>query len=832
MKTLVSKTQKSTVPLKEREEEINDSLIVAQTSDNNLDLEKQDKIFLEEDSVENIDLENKNTKIDPIKTIINDLDVEKLIEEEATAAGLGGAGGADNGHGFVVLGRINEGVDPINYEFQFNPTDPIETIRGTGDPLTEDITPIEPDPIIPKDPNTLLDGDETIGGIYNTLIQGNLLENTEKQDGETYSITEFTINGNSYTPGDPVIIENIGTFNVGSNGDWSFSPNQDYEGAIPVLTYTVFDGDMYNNSTLTISDILAPVLPPDPILPTVGLDLEVDPGLEKLEGNSTNSNSIAVILTGTDGSSYTFNPIVNSDGSWSVDLTDIVFNKDISYVATATATNNDGTATATDIDSYTVIVPPDPILPTVGLDLEVDPGLEKLEGNSTNSNSIAVRLTGTDGSSYTFNPIVSSDGSWSVDLSDIIFNKDIVYVATATATNNDGTATATDIDSYTVIVPPDNTLVDDDENVAGIFNTTVSGNLLDNTEKQVGESYSITEFTINGVTYQPGNTVNISNVGMFTLNGIGDWSFTPIHGYEGPVPIVEYKVFDGDLSDPSTLTITDISGPEVNYNLGDWFISQSGNDNTTQYFDLIEGDSKKSSMDFNVQIKGESDAIPEGAIVKIAFDITGSANVNEDFTLDVDSNFYNVNYFIENNQLIVELSGGSGSLNGLPLSVTVNAIGDNDFRTESFTMDISNISLILEDGREINSGSWETNDSINFNIISPTTEFEATSDIDTLGNQESFGVEIFSWGTRELQNQEDIVLNFNSGDKLDFQDLLATSNHTFDFNATNSDNGTLITVTDMSSPETLVQEILLTNYFAEDLSKLVTDLRTTGSYEA
>jgi len=321
-------------------------------------------------------------------------------------------------------------------------------------------------------------------------------------------------------------------------------------------------------------------------------------------------------------------------------------------------------------------------------------------------------------------------------------------------------------------------------------------------------------------------------VGLFTLDSIGEWSFTPAHGYEGPVPIVEYKVFDGELYDLSTLTITDIIGPEVNYNLGNWFIAQSGNDNIEQYYNLVEGDKQKSSMDFNIQIKGEADEIPDGARVRISFDITGSAQVDEDFILSVDSNFYNTYYFTDNNKLIVELSGGSDPLNGIPFSVKISTIGDSDTLTETVSMDISKVTLILEDGREINSGSWETNDSINFNIISPTTEFEGTSNIDTLGNQDSFGVEIFSWGTREIQNQEDIVLSFNSGDKLDFKDLLSNSKHIFNFDATNSDNGTMITVTDMSNQEPLVQEILLNNYFAEDLSKLVTDLRTTGSYEA
>lgn len=662
------------------------------------------------------------------QTVIQPNDFNALIEEEATAAGLTSGDGEGGGHSFVDINRIVEVVPTASYDFPLNPTGVPPTITGESVLVQPTVTSVNA-PEEPVIPNTLVDDNEFAQGLFNTTINGNLLDNTERQVGETYSVTEFIINGVTYTSGSSVNIADVGTIIVNTNGDWSFTPNDGYEGPVPVVNYQVFDGDLYDNSTLTISEIRD--LTPS-ILPTVSVDLEVDPGMEKLVGNYTNADTVFVSISGSDGSSQ-------------------------GYMATL------------------------------------------------------------------------YNGNWSVDLTSVIFSEDVIYTANAIATNKYGIANASDIDSYTIIEPP-NTLLDGDETAIGLFNTTISGNLLDNTEKQAGETYSVTQFTIDGITYQASNSALIEGVGTITVNENGDWLFTPNHGYEGPVPIVEYKVYDGDLYDDSKLTITDISTTPIEYNFGNWFIAQLGNNNTTQYYTLVEGDNQKATQDFEVQVQGQSDPIPNGAYIQVTFDISGTATVGDDFTLSVDSKFYDVIYTVEDEQLIVNLSGGSGPLNGLPFSVTVEAVGDNDISSETLTMDISNVKLLLEDGRELTTGAWESNDSINFNIVSPVTEVAATANIDIMGNTTSYGAEVFSWDVKSIENQQDLVLSFNKGDKLDFSDLLSKQDHQVNFDVTESESGTLVTVTDVAVGDTTIQEILLSDYFAPDIPKMVNDLRNTGSY--
>ncbi len=693
----------------------------------------------------NQEVEQKAEKPQDAKsqTVISELNVEQILEEEAPAAGLAG-GGEGEGHSFVVLGRILEEVSPVSYDYPINPAGTSETITGdvigVAQEAVVDETVIQEEPQPPEPPNppnppfnTLVDGNEEVEGIFNTTISGNLLDNTERQEGETYIINSFTVNGVSYNTGTPAEIAGVGNILIQENGQWSFTPNKGYEGSVPVVEYNVFDGDLTDNSTLTIGDIVKDV--DEVILPTLSIDLEVDPGAEKLVGNYTNADSITVTLTGDDGSSYELAGVLNSDGTWYADISLITFEEDVSYKAQAIAQNEDGIAEAFDIDLFT-------------------------------------------------------------------------------------------------IEPPPNTLADDNENVIGLFNQTISGNLLDNTEKQVGEIYTVTEFIINGQTHAAGNTVDIPNVGNIFIDTNGEWSFTPNHGYVGAVPLITYTVFDGELYDNSTLTINEITAEPYDYSFGNWFIAQSGND-SNQFYNLIEGNKQNSEMDFNVQIKGQADPIPNGAHLEVVFDITGTATVNEDFNLDVTSKFYDVDYRVEGNQLIVDLSGGDGgNLNGLPFEVTISTIPDSDTAIESSTLEMSEVKLILEDGRELYGDTWETNDSINFNINSPEVEIAATSNIDVMGDSNAIGSETFSWDAKSVANHQDTVISFNEGDKLDFHDLLSSQNHQIDFSVNEVENGTLITISDTTPSDTVVQEILLNNYFAPSVSEMATQLKTTGSYEA
>jgi hypothetical protein len=153
----------------------------------------------------------------------------------------------------------------------------------------------------------------------------------------------------------------------------------------------------------------------------------------------------------------------------------------------------------------------------------------------------------------------------------ITINADGSYTFTPTA-NYNGTLplieyTATDANggsdvgalNITVTAVNDAPIAVDD--VVGINeNTSVSGNVLtDGTDDSDvdGNTLTVTEFKINGISYNPGTTVSIPGVGSVFVTTTGSYTFTPTAGYTGSVPNIDYTISDGNGgSDVGRLSIT------------------------------------------------------------------------------------------------------------------------------------------------------------------------------------------------------------------------------------------------------------------------------------
>jgi hypothetical protein len=100
-----------------------------------------------------------------------------------------------------------------------------------------------------------VDANETVTTLENNPISGNVLTNASDVDGDPLSVTTFTLAGNNttYTASQTANITNVGTLQISSNGGYTFTPVQNYDGAVPVATYTVSDGKGgTDTSTLTI----------------------------------------------------------------------------------------------------------------------------------------------------------------------------------------------------------------------------------------------------------------------------------------------------------------------------------------------------------------------------------------------------------------------------------------------------------------------------------------------------------------------------------------------------------------------------------------------------
>ncbi len=95
-----------------------------------------------------------------------------------------------------------------------------------------------------------VDGNETNTTNEDTTLTvadgatGDLLNNATDADGNPLTITAFSVAGQvgPFTVGSPFLISGVGTLTINANGSYTFVPTTNYNGSVPVITYTVSDG--------------------------------------------------------------------------------------------------------------------------------------------------------------------------------------------------------------------------------------------------------------------------------------------------------------------------------------------------------------------------------------------------------------------------------------------------------------------------------------------------------------------------------------------------------------------------------------------------------------
>jgi CshA-type fibril repeat protein len=106
-----------------------------------------------------------------------------------------------------------------------------ENVMGT---ININVTPVNTAPFASEDISS---------GIEDTPVSGNVLTNDSDLEGNTLSVTEYTINGANYLVGSMATIPGVGTFVLLANGTYTFTPNANYNGTVPEITYTISDGN-------------------------------------------------------------------------------------------------------------------------------------------------------------------------------------------------------------------------------------------------------------------------------------------------------------------------------------------------------------------------------------------------------------------------------------------------------------------------------------------------------------------------------------------------------------------------------------------------------------
>ncbi|MGB3431929.1 retention module-containing protein [Achromobacter sp.] len=81
---------------------------------------------------------------------------------------------------------------------------------------------------------------------------GNVLTGAVDVDNDTLTITTFTVNGAKYAAGNTAYLAGMGSVLVNADGSYTFTPDSNWNGDVPQVTYTATDGTTTISSTLDI----------------------------------------------------------------------------------------------------------------------------------------------------------------------------------------------------------------------------------------------------------------------------------------------------------------------------------------------------------------------------------------------------------------------------------------------------------------------------------------------------------------------------------------------------------------------------------------------------
>ncbi|MBT1926635.1 tandem-95 repeat protein [Enterobacter hormaechei subsp. hoffmannii] len=84
----------------------------------------------------------------------------------------------------------------------------------------------------------------------------------------------------------------------------------------------------------------------------------------------------------------------------------------------------------------------------------------------------------------------------------------------------------------------------------------IPGLLLDTSSDADGDTLTVTDFTVNGTTWQSGETANLAGYGSLTITSDGSVTFIPVADWNGNVPVVTYTATDGRDNGSVTSTLT------------------------------------------------------------------------------------------------------------------------------------------------------------------------------------------------------------------------------------------------------------------------------------
>ncbi|WP_217622061.1 VCBS domain-containing protein [Cobetia marina] len=448
-----------------------------------------------------------------------------------------------------------------------------------------------------------------------TPVSGNVLSNDVDADGDELSVVSFTVDGDTYDPGETADLGEVGTLLINADGTFTFTPGENYNGPVPDTTYVITDGTEFDEAILSFQDVTAV---DDPVVISADDGAVAEDGVTQASGTltATDVDSVApTFVAATDDSSDYGSFTVNAEGSWTYTLDNDTaavqgLTSEDEIVEQYTVTLSDGSTTTVDI----VITGTDDALPVIN-SLEDQSVTEATGSTVTDTFTVkaaagiaAVTIAGVDITDANTSPVVISnpDGEGTLTVTGYDADTGVVsysYVEDGTAADHSGGDDSV-VDDFAVVVTDlagqsttsslDVTVLDtapianaDTRSMNENRSAAVTGNVVDGSSA-TADTLGADAVTVTAVT-SGSETVAVSDGaaavitgahGELTLEADGSYSYQSaredlqfLAAGESVTDVYTYVIRDADGDTSSTtLTITingRNDGPAISVNSGD-----------------------------------------------------------------------------------------------------------------------------------------------------------------------------------------------------------------------------------------------------------------------
>ncbi|WP_338485543.1 Ig-like domain-containing protein [Pseudomonas trivialis] len=476
----------------------------------------------------------------------NDVDVDNVLTvatfnvggtnyaagQTAVIVGVGSITiGADGAYAFTPVKDFNGDVPQIGYT----------TNTGSSSTLDVKIDAVDDASVLKADTGSALE---------DNVATGNVLSNDVDVDN-VLTVATFSVNGTSYNAGQTAIIAGVGSITIGADGAYAFTPVKDFNGDVPQIGYTTNTG---SSSTLDVKiDAVddASVLKADTVSAlednvatgnVLSNDVDVDNvlsvatfnvgGTTYTAGQTATIAGVGSITIGADGA-YTFTPVKD-------------FNGDVPQIS---YTTNTGSSSTLDV-KIDAVDDASVLKADTGSALEDNVAIGNVLSNDVDvDNVLTVATFSVGGTSYNAGQtaIIAGVGSITIGADGAYaftpakdFNGDVPQIG---YTTNTGSSSTLDVKIDAV----DDASVLKADTGSALEDNVVTGNVLSN-DIDVDNVLSVATFSVNGTSYNAGQTAIIAGVGSITIGADGAYAFTPVKDFNGDVPQIGYTTNTGSSS--------------------------------------------------------------------------------------------------------------------------------------------------------------------------------------------------------------------------------------------------------------------------------------------